>query len=269
MSPFVSRTQRGNVVEYRLWNYDIDGSMPRPEHEEALAGAVADDLLASEAPVAIVGHASRTGTDAHNRALSMRRAETVRDVLFGQGVDTSRMTVMAYGESSRLPDAEENARERAVRIIAVMPGLVPEGEGPGEPEGGQMSMPRPSDEAMYDLIASNPGVESLFNTHLTFTYVPDLLNVLGPSGAGFSGPFTLLEVFFQGHAAKGLLEADRPTDPERFARDRARVLDGVWRDYTHLLAQRGLGFNEQYEIVDADGQVVERPFQDAPPVPAE
>jgi len=263
MSAPISRDERGNVVEYRLWNYEVNEFMPRPEHERALAQTIAPDVLSGEGPVAVVGHASRTGSEAHNRDLSLQRAEAVRDVLFNQGVPAERMVVMAYGESARLPDHTENERERAVRLIVPLPSAPDEAP---EPTGGQMSVPRPSDEAMYALIRSNPGVEALFNTHLTFTYVPDVLNVLGPSGAGLKGPFTLLEVFFQGQAAQGVLSADRPTDPERFDRDRNRVLDNVWADYCHLLAEEGLGFNEDYEIVNEAGAVVERPFGDAVPV---
>ena len=262
MSSPISRTQRGNVVEYRLWGYDVDDHMPKPEHETVLAQTITEEILRGEGPVAVVGHASRTGAEAHNQDLSLQRAEAVRDFLFNQGVPAERMVVMAYGESARLPDHTENDRERAVRLIVPLPAAT---EDVPKPTGGQMSVPRPSDEAMYALIRSNPGVESLFNTHLTFTYVPDMLNVLGPSGTGLSGPFTLLEVFFQGHAAQGVLSADRPTDPERFARDRERVLDNVWADYSHLLATEGLGFNEQYEIVDEAGAVVERPFGDTAP----
>jgi hypothetical protein len=259
MSSPISRTRRGNVVEYRLWDYDVDAPMPKPEHETVLAQTIAEEILRGDGPVAVVGHASRTGSDGHNRDLSLQRAEAVRDFLFNRGVPAERMVVMAYGESARLPDHTENDRERAVRLIVPLPAATANDP---EPTGGQMSVARPSDEAMYALIRSNPGVEHLFNTHLTFTYVPDMLNVLGPAGAGLSGPLTLLEVFFQGHAAHGVLSADRPTDPERLARDRERVLGNVWRDYSHLLAEEGLGLNEQYEVVDATGAVVERPFGD-------
>jgi len=263
MSTPISRSQRGNIVEYRLWDYNVDDPMPRPEHETALAQSIAEEILQADGPVALVGHASRTGSETHNQDLSRQRAEAVRDFLFNRGVSAERMVVMAYGESPRLPDHTENDRERAVRLIVPLSSAT---EDVPPPTGGQMSVPRPSDEAMYNLIRSNPGVENLFNTHLTFTYVPDMLNILGPSGGGLSGPFTLLEVFFQGQAAHGVLSADRPTDPERFARDRERVLDNVWRDYSHLLAEEGLGLNDQYEVIDGTGAVVERPFGDVEPV---
>ncbi|MGH8707267.1 MAG: OmpA family protein [Burkholderiales bacterium] len=45
-----------------------------------------------------VGHADRIGSDAHNLALSGRRAEAVRDYLAGKGVDAKRVRTDAGGE---------------------------------------------------------------------------------------------------------------------------------------------------------------------------
>jgi OOP family OmpA-OmpF porin len=47
----------------------------------------------------IVGHADRIGGDAHNLALSRRRADAVRDYLAGKGVDAKRVRADAVGEA--------------------------------------------------------------------------------------------------------------------------------------------------------------------------
>jgi len=48
MSTPISRSQRGNIVEYRLWDYDVDDPMPRSEHETALAQSIAKEILQAD-----------------------------------------------------------------------------------------------------------------------------------------------------------------------------------------------------------------------------
>lgn len=48
--------------------------------------------------VIIQGHTDSTGSEAHNLALSDRRAAAVRSHLAGRGVDPGRMTAIGYGE---------------------------------------------------------------------------------------------------------------------------------------------------------------------------
>ena len=64
--------------------------------------------------IAIKGYADkRTGTSAYNQKLSERRANAVKDILVGYGVDADRMTIDAFGDSEQ-PYTEVNNWNRVV-----------------------------------------------------------------------------------------------------------------------------------------------------------
>lgn len=50
--------------------------------------------------IEIQGHTDSRGTEEYNMGLSLRRANSVKDYLTSQGIDTSRMTVKGYGETA-------------------------------------------------------------------------------------------------------------------------------------------------------------------------
>jgi outer membrane protein OmpA-like peptidoglycan-associated protein len=51
--------------------------------------------------VVIDGHADRTGPDAGNTKLALRRARIVRDQLLALGVDPNQLTITAFGSENR------------------------------------------------------------------------------------------------------------------------------------------------------------------------
>lgn len=57
----------------------------------------------------IEGHADGSGTEEYNAALSLRRAEAIRDWLVERGVDVSRLRVAARGEAAPVETNEEDA----------------------------------------------------------------------------------------------------------------------------------------------------------------
>lgn len=57
----------------------------------------------------IEGHADDAGTDAYNDALSLRRAEAVRDWLVERDIDGARLRVAAQGERAPVEGNEEDA----------------------------------------------------------------------------------------------------------------------------------------------------------------
>ena len=64
--------------------------------------------------IAIKGYADkRTGTSAYNQKLSERRANAVKDILVGYGVDADRMTIDAFGDSEQ-PYTDVNNWNRVV-----------------------------------------------------------------------------------------------------------------------------------------------------------
>ncbi len=56
--------------------------------------------LKSVNSITVTGHADSRGRDSYNQALSERRANSVKDYLVGQGVDSSAISATGLGESS-------------------------------------------------------------------------------------------------------------------------------------------------------------------------
>jgi OOP family OmpA-OmpF porin len=87
--------------------------------------SVLDNVAASlhawpEATIEIQGHTDSSGSADLNRALSMLRAEAVREYLIGKGIDPARMTAMGYGEDLPIGDnntAEGAAMNRRVELV--------------------------------------------------------------------------------------------------------------------------------------------------------
>ena len=79
----------------------------------------AADVLVEYPKTAILsqGHTDSTGSDAHNQALSERRAYAVAAYLMGQGIDESRITSLGYGEGHPIASNDTtNGRQRNRRV---------------------------------------------------------------------------------------------------------------------------------------------------------
>jgi outer membrane protein OmpA-like peptidoglycan-associated protein len=72
----------------------------------------------------VEGHTDARGDEAYNRRLSLRRAESVKAWLVGQGgLDTGRIAVKGYGEARPVGSnatGEGRARNRRV-VVGVLP----------------------------------------------------------------------------------------------------------------------------------------------------
>lgn len=69
--------------------------------------------------VAVVGHADRSGSAAHNLAASRRRAEAVKAYLAASGVPASVIVVSAHGESRPIVPTEDGVREAQNRRVEI------------------------------------------------------------------------------------------------------------------------------------------------------
>ncbi|WP_200342474.1 OmpA family protein [Rhodovibrio sodomensis] len=67
----------------------------------------------------VTGYTDSTGTDAYNQALSLRRAEAVRDVLVEMGVAEDRIGVAARGKTRPAIERGDQVRERANRRVVI------------------------------------------------------------------------------------------------------------------------------------------------------
>ena len=94
----------------------------RPEARRALGGIVAFVDREPGKAIRIEGHADSSGNADANRALSLKRAESVRDALVAAGVDAGRISVEGYGADRPLASndsAEGRSRNRRVAIVLV------------------------------------------------------------------------------------------------------------------------------------------------------
>jgi outer membrane protein OmpA-like peptidoglycan-associated protein len=83
----------------------------------AVAEALKDQ---DDRKIVVEGHTDSTGTDTTNQALSMARAESVRDFLTSHGVPADRISAQGFGSSRPIADnnsAEGRANNRRVEII--------------------------------------------------------------------------------------------------------------------------------------------------------
>lgn len=95
--------------------------MPSAALLRGVAGALKTH---QELSLVIEGYADPRGGDDDNRALSGRRAETVRDILADSGVTDDRMLVRQFGETRRAATgttAVDYARDRRVQLKFVLP----------------------------------------------------------------------------------------------------------------------------------------------------
>lgn len=70
--------------------------------------------------IEVSGHADRSGSDAYNQALSMRRAEAVAAELTRRGVPRAEMVIQAFGESRPLVPTADGVREPQNRRVEII-----------------------------------------------------------------------------------------------------------------------------------------------------
>jgi len=105
-------------IRAAMSNYDIDVDTLKQEHIYFLDTRIVPLVSGKRARIWLQGSASSTGTDAHNMALSRRRAENVARYLEGRGVQGRQIQIDAVGEGLATLTPAENSDDRAVAILA-------------------------------------------------------------------------------------------------------------------------------------------------------
>lgn len=80
-----------------VFYFEFDSALLLPEGRAALIGH-AEYLRNASKSVRLEGHADERGTREYNMALGERRANAVRDFLVLQGVSSSKIETVSYGE---------------------------------------------------------------------------------------------------------------------------------------------------------------------------
>jgi len=87
--------------------------------------AVIDQVLADAAKmggvhISATGHADRAGPEDYNMALSLRRADSVREALIAGGVPADAITVAGRGESEPAVPTPDGVKEQANRRVEIV-----------------------------------------------------------------------------------------------------------------------------------------------------
>lgn len=89
---------QGSKVTLKPIFFDFDKSEIRPDQMETLTTNLKSIIESPDTYLHLGGHADERGTREYNIGLSERRAEAVRAYLLEKGVDSSKITIYAYGE---------------------------------------------------------------------------------------------------------------------------------------------------------------------------
>jgi len=96
-------------------HFDFDSSTVRPGDVGKIE-EVANHLRSSpKESVLIEGHCDERGTEEYNRSLGERRAQSVREMLVKQGIDSASVFTVSYGEDVPAVDGHNEAAWSANR----------------------------------------------------------------------------------------------------------------------------------------------------------
>ena len=122
---------------YFMVFFDWDRSNLSAQAQATLQQAAATFKARGNVGVNVVGHTDTSGPDGYNMALSLRRANVVKDSLVQQGVPPAAITTTGVGKSGLLVQTGDGVREPQNRRAEIMVG------------GGGMSMEIFSDPRRY------------------------------------------------------------------------------------------------------------------------
>ncbi len=91
-----------NEIAIHLTNdilFDFNSAALRPESRQTLNDLAGNFQRYPDETISVEGHTDNVGAVEYNQGLSERRAYSVRDYLASQGVPSSRITAIGYGES--------------------------------------------------------------------------------------------------------------------------------------------------------------------------
>jgi outer membrane protein OmpA-like peptidoglycan-associated protein len=100
--------------------FDWDRSDLSPQARQTLQQVASTYQQRGSARVVATGHADRSGPDDYNMALSLRRANTVKNALVGDGVPATAISVIGKGETQPMVQTADGVREPQNRRVEIV-----------------------------------------------------------------------------------------------------------------------------------------------------
>ena len=100
--------------------FDFDRSDLSAQAQSTIQQAAGAYKTKGSARVTATGHADKSGPDAYNMALSLRRANAVKDSLVRNGVPATAIAVVGRGESMPLVQTADGVREPQNRRVEIV-----------------------------------------------------------------------------------------------------------------------------------------------------
>ena len=100
--------------------FDFDKSNINQAGNAVLEQALADARKMGSVRISATGHADRSGSEDYNMALSLRRADSVREALIAGGVSADTITVAGRGESEPAVPTADGVKEQANRRVVIV-----------------------------------------------------------------------------------------------------------------------------------------------------
>ncbi|TWT10118.1 OmpA family protein [Reyranella sp. CPCC 100927] len=100
--------------------FDFDRATLTAQAQATIKQAADAAKSGNRTRVGVTGHADRAGGDAYNMALSLRRANAVKDALVREGIPATGITVVGRGESQPLVPTADGVREPQNRRVEIV-----------------------------------------------------------------------------------------------------------------------------------------------------
>lgn len=100
--------------------FDFDKATLTPRAMDIVKEAASVAKAGQNARVTCTGHTDTAGPANYNMALSLRRANTVKDALVREGVPATSIAVVGKGESALLVPTKDGVREPQNRRVEIV-----------------------------------------------------------------------------------------------------------------------------------------------------
>ncbi len=121
--------REGNLIAITLkgdFVFDVNSAQVKPGMYSELDRISNVMVQYPQTVVQVEGHTDSTGSESYNMDLSRRRAESVRNLMLQRGVPSSRMQVVAYGETMPVATNQTAAGRQLNRRVEIKVAPMPQ-----------------------------------------------------------------------------------------------------------------------------------------------